>query len=526
VGATVWEVSDYRPLSDVFELLKDDEQVAFLDSSEQGEQGRFSIVGCKPFLTIEQVDGACLVNGAPADTDFFDTLGDALREYHEPNETHLPLTGGALGYLGYDFGRELNGVPTRHAPKASDVPLDSSSSSPAFATAPAPAATPASAPVPTAASASASTSAPAVTPSSAPTVPASTFAPSPISESTAAMPDAQMVFYDVLLIEDHEQSKLYACAQGQATSPDKARAWVESLMASCPEAPRPSRNRTLAAFSSRFTEQEYQQALARMVEYMLDGHIYVANMTQQLTMAAPQPPYDLYRYLRTFNPAPFSAYLRGPGFDVCCSSMERFLFVRDGHAVTRPIKGTRPRGRTPDEDARNRDELFASPKDNSELLMIVDLERNDLSLSCKPGTVFVHPEFVVEAYPTVFHLVATVEGQLRKDATALDVVRNAFPGGSITGAPKIRAMEIIDELERSARGLYTGSIGYFSNAGDCDLNVVIRTLVCRDGVATLGVGGGITVESDFDFEYQETLQKAYALREAVGSPTVEGDKTM
>ena len=329
-----------------------------------------------------------------------------------------------------------------------------------------------------------------------------------------------MVFYDVLLIEDHEQQKLYASAQGQTICADEARVWVESLVAFAVSAPVPSRGSTLAKFTSRFTERDYQQALDRMVEYMLDGHIYVANMTQQLIMDAPQPPYDLYRYLRTFNPAPFSAYLRGPGFDVCCSSMERFLFVRDGHAVTRPIKGTRPRGKTPDEDARNRAELFASPKDNSELLMIVDLERNDLSLSCKPGTVYTHPEFTVETYPTVFHLVATVEGQLREDATALDVVRNAFPGGSITGAPKIRAMEIIDELERSARGLYTGSIGYFSNAGDCDLNVVIRTLVCRDGVATLGVGGGITAESDFDFEYQETLQKAYALREAVGSAGV------
>ena len=483
MGSTVWEVSGYKPLSAVFELLKDNDRVAFLDSSEQGEQGRFSIVGCKPFLTIEQVDGRCLVNGAPADAAFFDVLDAALRTHQEPNETHLPLIGGALGYLGYDFGRALNGVSTRHAPFGK---LDACGAEGALGIGKVSAAEASGAP----------------------------------DASVPVMPEAQMVFYDVLLIEDHEQQKLYASAQGQTVSADEARVWVDSLVASAVSAPVPSRGSTLAKFTSRFTEQDYQQELDRIVEYMLDGHIYVANMTQQLAMDAPQPPYDLYRYLRTFNPAPFSAYLRGAGFDVCCSSMERFLFVRDGHAVTRPIKGTRPRGKTPDEDARNRDELFASPKDNSELLMIVDLERNDLSLSCKPGTVYTHPEFTVETYPTVFHLVATVEGQLREDATALDVVRNAFPGGSITGAPKIRAMEIIDELERSARGLYTGSIGYFSNAGDCDLNVVIRTLVCRDGVATLGVGGGITAESDFDFEYQETLQKAYALREAVGSVEV------
>lgn len=486
MGSTVWEVSGYKPLSAVFELLKDNDQVAFLDSSEQGEQGRFSIVGCKPFLTIEQVGGACMVNGAPTEAAFFDVLDAALRTHQEPNETHLPLIGGALGYLGYDFGRALNGVPTCHAPfgESNACGVEGALGIGKVSAAEASDASGSAAPC------------------------------------SPAMPEAQMVFYDVLLIEDHEQQKLYASAQSQTISADEARAWVESLVASASSAPVPSRGSTLASFTSRFTEQDYQQVLDRMVEYMLDGHIYVANMTQQLTMDAPQPPYDLYRYLRTFNPAPFSAYLRGPEFDVCCSSMERFLFVRDGHAVTRPIKGTRPRGKTPDEDARNRDELFASPKDNSELLMIVDLERNDLSLSCKPGTVYTHPEFTVETYPTVFHLVATVEGRLREDATALDVVRNAFPGGSITGAPKIRAMEIIDELERSARGLYTGSIGYFSNAGDCDLNVVIRTLVCRDGVATLGVGGGITAESDFDFEYQETLQKAYALREAVGSVEV------
>ncbi len=489
MGSTVWEVSGYKPLSAVFELLKDNDQVAFLDSSEQGEQGKFSIVGCKPFLAIEQVDGRCLVNGAPRNAAFFDVLDDALRTHQEPNETHLPLIGGALGYLGYDFGRALNGMSTRHAPFGES---DACGAEGALGVD--------------------KVSAAEASDASGPAAPVIPCAP--------AMPEAQMVFYDVLLIEDHEQQKLYASAQGQTVSADEARAWIESLVASAVSAPVPSRGSTLAKFTSRFTEQDYQQALDRMVEYMLDGHIYVANMTQQLTMDAPQPPYDVYRYLRTFNPAPFSAYLRGPGFDVCCSSMERFLFVRDGHAVTRPIKGTRPRGKTPDEDARNREELFASPKDNSELLMIVDLERNDLSLSCEPGTVYTHPEFIVETYPTVFHLVATVEGWLREDATALDVVRNAFPGGSITGAPKIRAMEIIDELERSARGLYTGSIGYFSNAGDCDLNVVIRTLVCRDGVATLGVGGGITAESDFDFEYQETLQKAYALREAVGSVEV------
>ena len=180
--------------------------------------------------------------------------------------------------------------------------------------------------------------------------------------------------------------------------------------------------------------------------------------------------------------------------------------IRSGHAVTRPIKGTRPRGRTPAEDLAYREELACSEKDLSELTMIVDLERNDLSITCEPGSIKTAGRFSVEAYPTVFHLVATVEGALREDRCAVDAVQAAFPGGSITGAPKIRAMQIIDELERSSRGLYTGSIGYFSDTGDCDLNIAIRTIVREGKRTSLGVGGGITVESDFDFEYDETLQ--------------------
>ena len=191
--------------------------------------------------------------------------------------------------------------------------------------------------------------------------------------------------------------------------------------------------------------------------------------------------------------------------------------IRSGHAITRPIKGTRPRGRTPEEDLANREELARSEKDRSELMMIVDLERNDLSITCEPGSVKTANEFSIEEYPTVFHLVATVEGTLQHDMCAVDAVRFAFPGGSITGAPKIRAMQIIDELERTSRGLYTGCIGFFSDTDDCDLNIAIRTIVCEGGQTLLGVGGGITTESDFGFEYDETLQKALALREAASS---------
>lgn len=204
-----------------------------------------------------------------------------------------------------------------------------------------------------------------------------------------------------------------------------------------------------------------------MMEYIRAGDIYIANMTQRLFMDSRKDPYDVFRYLRSHNPSPFGAYLNYGDFQIVCASPERFLQVRGGQVQTRPVKGTRKRGETRQEDERLRQELAQSEKDRSELLMIVDL------------------------------------------------IRAAFPGGSITGAPKIRAMEIIDELEHSRRGLYTGSIGYLSLDGSCDLNIVIRTAVYQDGRYHLGVGGGITCESDTEFEYEETLQKAKAIREAV-----------
>ena len=466
----------YAPLAQVFAHIRNMDQAIFLDSSEVGAQGTHSIAGVFPTCTIAQAAAGASINGEPTDEDFFSVLSHELERRHEPNRTGLPLIGGCLGYLSYDFGRELMGVPTRHAPACS---------------------------------------------------------------GSGRMPLAQMTFYDILLIEDLRAHTLYLCAQGEKLLPHDALAWAHGLVEQARAESSssadldsatfaPERHAHLAPFTSPFTQRSYQDALERMVEYMRAGHIYVANMTQKLTLKTRQSPWEIYRYLRAHNPAPFSAYLHGMGFDVCCSSMERFLHVRNGQVTTRPIKGTRKRGATPEEDERLRQELFKSPKDNSELLMIVDLERNDLAASCKPGTVRTEPAFTVEDYPTVFHLVATVTGQLKDNATAVDAVRAAFPGGSITGCPKRRAMEIIDELEKSPRGLYTGSIGYFSANGDADLNIVIRTLTLQEDAAantttaTLGVGGGITAESDFDFEYEETLQKARALREAAGEQDQQG----
>lgn len=264
-------------------------------------------------------------------------------------------------------------------------------------------------------------------------------------------------------------------------------------------------------FISNFTKEEYKKSITRLKEYIISGDVYIANMTQRFYCHNEEDSFTIYKKLREINKAPFSAYLNFHDFQIISSSPERFIQIKDRIAHTRPIKGTRPRGNTIDEDEKNKLELINSEKDKSELLMIVDLERNDFSKVCKPGTVKVKELFALEEYATVFHLVSTIEGQLQDDVSAVKVMKECFPGGSITGAPKIRAMEIIEELEGLKRNIYTGAIGYFDFRGNSDFNIAIRTILKKDNKAYFGVGGGITYESIEEDEYLETLDKAKAL---------------
>ena len=266
---------------------------------------------------------------------------------------------------------------------------------------------------------------------------------------------------------------------------------------------------------SNFEKEPYKRAIGQMIRYINEGDIYIANMTRHLMIESDKSPLKVFYNLRKNNPSPFGAYMDLGEYQIVCASPERFLKMKDHHVTTRPIKGTRKRGCTPEEDAQLRQELQQSEKDKSELLMIVDLERNDLNRVCKPGSVKVTELFTVEEYATVFHLVSNIEGELEEGKNAMDLLEAAFPGGSITGAPKYRAMEIIDELEHGKRNLYTGSIGYLSLDGSCDLNIVIRTALHKDGRYHLGVGGGITAESELEFEYEETMQKAKAILDAL-----------
>ena len=335
-------------------------------------------------------------------------------------------------------------------------------------------------------------------------------------EEIVHIPEAAVTFYDFFIIEDCQKKEIWLIADG--ITGDAAQ-MLEGAEQRCKKIVQQGEERTKAraeiAVFPNFEKEEYKQAVADMIQYIIEGDIYIANMTQQLTIESKKKPLDVFYDLRRANPSPFGGYLDYGKYQIICASPERFLQMKKGTVHTRPIKGTRKRGETPEEDRMMRDELQNSEKDKSELLMIVDLERNDLNRVCVPGSVKVTELFTVEEYATVFHLVSDIEGTLQEGKNIMDLLEAAFPGGSITGAPKYRAMEIIDELEHGKRNLYTGSIGYLTLDGDCDFNIVIRTALHKDGRYHLGVGGGITAESDLEFEYEETLQKAKAILEAL-----------
>ncbi|WP_327125175.1 aminodeoxychorismate synthase component I [Nitrincola sp. A-D6] len=264
----------------------------------------------------------------------------------------------------------------------------------------------------------------------------------------------------------------------------------------------------LEPFTSNMSARDYRHALERIHAYIQAGDCYQINLAQRFTAPCQGDPWQAWKSLRQVAPTPFAAYLDLDQGALLSLSPERFLSCdNNGQVETRPIKGTRPRGTTNDEDAQLATELINSDKDRSENVMIVDLLRNDLSKVCQPGSVEVPELFTLESYPNVHHLVSSVTGRLEGDFSALDLLRECFPGGSITGAPKIRAMEIIDELEPHRRSAYCGSIAYISACGRMDSSITIRTLVCSKNHIHCWAGGGIVADSDIDAEYAETFSK-------------------
>jgi len=264
---------------------------------------------------------------------------------------------------------------------------------------------------------------------------------------------------------------------------------------------------------SNFTRNNYIKAVKAAKEYIKAGDIYQVNLSQRFKAKVDVKAFDLYAALRIINPAPFAAFLNFGDVKIISASPERFLKKESRSVQTRPIKGTRPRGKNKTDDIKLKKELLGSIKDRAENLMIIDLERNDLGRICEFGTVKVMEFMKCEEYATVFHLVSTIAGKLKKRTGAIDCLISCFPGGSITGAPKIRSMEIIEELEPVKRSIYTGSIGYISFNDNMDTSIAIRTLVMKGGDVYFHAGGGIVYDSEPEKEYQETLDKAKAMIE-------------
>jgi para-aminobenzoate synthetase component 1 len=483
----------------------------WLDSSRpSGGAGRFSILGCEPFGVFRAWPGSWEFALAGAATergtgDPRDELERRLAMYQVADDADrpVPFCGGAVGFLGYEFGGPSSSRWTRDSAAAAAASLAAGSGEP---------------------------------------------------------PAAHLGWYDAAAIWDHEAGRAWLVgvgwrrpagaavaelagwltetddrsfalvpnsggASGRARPPGPTFTNLSGIDRSAlpgvdrsAAAPAPPR----AKVRGDFTREQYMAAVGDVRTRIAEGEIYQMNLAQCFSCASAEPPAQLYRRLRELNPAPMGAYLEAGDWTVLSSSPERFIEVERGRIRTFPIKGTRPRGRTPAEDEAQRRELAASEKERAELLMIVDLMRNDLGRICRFGSVQVRRLHDLETFATVHHLVGEVEGELRPGVGAAEILRAIFPGGSITGAPKIRAMRVIEEIEPAPRGIFSGSIGYWSAGGRIDLNIAIRTIVCHRGHASFHVGAGIVWDSDPPFEYEETLAKGQALLAALGGEWPEG----
>ncbi|MBW1975070.1 MAG: anthranilate synthase component I family protein [Deltaproteobacteria bacterium] len=287
--------------------------------------------------------------------------------------------------------------------------------------------------------------------------------------------------------------------------------FLSPLDASYPALPAPLQAEadffSVGELRSNFDKAKYTSAIEKILQYIRDGHVYQVNLSQRFSWIFTGNPFELWTKLFKKNPAPFYAFINAGDFFVLSTSMERFLYRRGDYIETRPIKGTRPRGKSAEEDENNKHELLTHPKDDAELSMIVDLLRNDLGKVCRPGSIRVAEHKRLETYQNVFHLVSIVQGILNPATTHEQILNATFPGGSITGCPKIRSMEIIDELEPTVRHVYTGAIGYWGFHNNMDTNIAIRTMIIKGNEAHLSVGGGVVFDSDPEMEYEETVHK-------------------
>jgi anthranilate synthase component 1 len=439
-----------------------------LESAEHGGVwSRYSFIGVRSAATLSERDGHAVWTGIGPDDhpdDPLAALKDAAARLKSPRDPDLPpLTGGLVGYLGYDGARRMERLPE-------------------------------------------------------------------LAEDDLHMPELHFLLATDVAVLDHRDGSLLLIANvihgltpDADTDPgaayDEAVARLESMTADLSK-PAESSVSTLvrsvtAEYEERSTKADYMAAVDVAKEHIRAGDCFQIVVSQRFEMQTAADPLDVYRALRTSNPSPYMYLLRFDDLDVVGSSPEALIKVEANRALMHPIAGTRPRGATPEEDTALATELFTDPKERAEHVMLVDLGRNDLGRVCKAGTVEVVDLMTVERFSHVMHLVSTVVGEVRDEVTALDVLCASFPAGTLSGAPKVRAMEIIEALEPTRRGLYGGVVGYVDFAGDLDTAVAIRTVVMRDGRAYVQAGAGIVADSDPEFEDLESRNKAAAVLNAL-----------
>ncbi len=453
------------PVSAFLKLQRGDNGF-LLESVEGGETlGRYSFIGLEPFLTISAKNGAVTVTGEVEEklenvADPLATIEGHLKRYRQaPVDDLPPFSGGAVGYLGYEAVRYFDAIP-----RTGEDDLD--------------------------------------------------------------LPDALFIFTNILVIFDHLKHTIKILTNARVENADpqavyhQALAQIEDIVSRLdePVSVKPISVEMpvdIEGVEPNMAKDEYLALVEKAKEYIFAGDILQVVPSQRFSLPTTARPFDIYRVLRMINPSPYLGYLRFGDLTLVASSPEPLVKVHDGHVITRPIAGTRKRGRDAAEDRALEAELLADAKERAEHIMLVDLGRNDLGRVCEIGTVKLDDLMFIERYSHVMHIVSQVSGTLAADKTIFDALRSAFPAGTVSGAPKIRAMEIIDELEPTLRGPYSGAFGYFSFTGDLDTGITIRTIVMKDGIAHVQAGGGVVADSDPEFEYQETLSKASAALRAI-----------
>ncbi|AOR22650.1 aminodeoxychorismate synthase component I [Clostridium taeniosporum] len=441
---------------EIFSIFKKEKYSFFLDSGiDHKKLGQYSFIGFNPYLTFKSKNKEIeiIINGKREVFygDVFDHLENLVNTYKFDYKIDIPFISGFVGYFSYDLGNSIEELPRT-----------------AF--------------------------------------------------DDINIPDCYLGLYDGIIIFDHINNKTFVSAIGIKENCEEI---IERIINKIKENERNHIEHNLSVskknteFECNFTKEEYIQAIEKIRSYIKAGDVYEVNLSQRFSCDLDHTPYELYVKLRNINPAPFANFIDFGDGCIVGSSPERFLKVRKGIIETRPIKGTIGRGKTQEEDNKNKEKLLNSEKDKSELLMIVDLERNDLGKISKTGTVKVSQILGIEEYATVYHLVSTVVGEIKDNYSTVECIKAMFPGGSITGAPKIRSMEIIDELEPTRRSAYTGSVGYIGLNGNVDLNIVIRSIICKNKKAYFQAGGAIVWDSNPELEYEETLCKVKALMDAI-----------